>query len=74
MKEEIVLRGGDIYHYTEEEGSHHLLLRYLASDSDGSSGLDGTKSITDELHELIHAAEKGHLDLSHLTLDELYVR
>lgn len=74
MKEEIVARGGSLYHYTEDANSHHLLLRYLAGDSHSSSGLDGTKSITEEIHDLIYAAEKGTLDLSGLTLDQLYVR
>ena len=67
MKDEIVARGGSPYHYTEVD-SHHLLLRYLAGDSHSSSGLDGTGSIYDELKVLIHAAETGTLDLSHLSL------
>ena len=69
MKDEIVAKGGDIYHYTEVEGAHHLLMRYLASDSHGSTGLDGTKSIKDEIKELIYAAEHGTLDLSGFTLN-----
>ena len=74
MKDEIVAKGGDIYHYTEVEGAHHLMMRYLASDSHGSTGLDGTKSFKDEIKELIYAAEHGTLDLSGFTLNQLYDR